>query len=69
MPKDISVEFSITHSILEEGYLLEVLRCVSTFDSGRWRPDRYNNCEPINKGFSADHIDEVVNLWIAGRIG
>lgn len=69
MAKDISACFEITHAILHEPELRSFLHALCTFDGGRWRPERYNNSEPIKRPFSDDQTEEVIKLWMMGGIG
>lgn len=69
MAKEVVAEFSITHKILNESLLRTVLERLSTFDAGRWGPDRYNNSEPVKWPFDRQEIDKVIQLWMTGGTG
>ena len=66
--KNVVVHFDILSSMSEEA-----LRCflsqISKVDDGRWRPERYNNHDPVSRVFDPGRLDGPVGLWQAENIG
>jgi hypothetical protein len=69
LPKEIEAHFDITHETLSPATLRHFLEWLNDFQGGKWRPERYNNAEPIKYPYSPAVISDVTNKWIKENIG
>jgi hypothetical protein len=69
LPKEIEAHFDITHEILIPATLQDFLEWLNDFEGGKWRPERYNNADPVRYPYSPAAINEVIDKWSRENIG
>ncbi len=66
---DVVAHFDILSSICDATFLRRLLERISEVDGGRWRPERYNNHDPVNREFDPRDLRSPVELWLRDGIG
>lgn len=69
MHKEIEAHFDITHETLKPSFLQDFLHWLGRFDSGKWRPEKYNTADPVRYPYSLEATNDVIEKWQTDKIG
>jgi hypothetical protein len=65
----LSMEFWSDRFLGTDDKCLQFIEILESIDGGRWHPERWNECEPIRKPYTAESVEKIRSVWTDVRGG